>query len=255
VDDLARQRAATCRFWREDVSVRPGGDCADLDGVQVHTTGLAPRHWNGAQVSRPVDLTVLVPRIAEWFAERGKPWGLLVPAELELAPPGLTHATDQRVMLRQLDELPDAPLPAGMTITARSVPAHVARVQSESFGDPYDVTLAFVTPTLGPLAAPPQETVTVYDGDEPVGCATVARMDGVAGIFGVAVRERWRRGGIGAGLTALCLQRAAAGGCDLAYLNPSEIGYGVYTSLGFADALPMRVWLPDQRETTVHGHS
>jgi GNAT superfamily N-acetyltransferase len=244
-DDLARQRAATFRFWREDVGARPAGEWADLAGVQVHTTGLAPRHWNGGHVTRTTDLGAVVPEIASWFAERGKPWGLLVPAELELTPPGLTHATDQQVMLRRLDALPDAVLPGDVEATDRAVATDVARVQAEAFGDPYDVTLAFVAPTVGPAPAPPQRTLTAYDGDEPAGVATVAWMGTVAGIYGVAVRERWRRRGIGAALTAQCLQRAAAAGCDLAYLNPSEIGHGVYASLSFVDALPMRVWLPD----------
>jgi GNAT superfamily N-acetyltransferase len=245
VDDLARQRAATFRFWREDVAVRPGGEWADIDGVQVHTTGLAPRHWNGAHVTRPVDLDRTVPLVAAWFEQRGKPWGVLVPAELELTPPGLSHALDQKVMLLRLAPGPASALPAGLTVTEIGSATDVARVQSEAFGDAYDVTLAFVAPTLEPSAAPPQQTLTAYDGDEPIGCATVVLMDGVAGIYGVAVRERWRRCGIGAALTTMCLQRATTAGCDLAYLNPSEIGYGMYASLGFVDALPMRVWVPD----------
>jgi predicted N-acetyltransferase YhbS len=245
VDDLARQRAATFRFWREDVGVRPGGEWADLDGVQVHTTGLEPRHWNGAHVTRPADLAVAVPKVAAWFAARGKPWGLLVPAELELVPPGLRHASDQKVMLLRLDEPVEPTPPAGIVVTDRAPIVDVARVQSEAFGDPYEVTLAFVRPTLGPNAAPPQQTLTAYANDEPVGCATLVRMDGVVGIYGVAVRETWRRRGIGGVLTAMCLRRAATSGCDLAYLNPSEIGYRMYASLGFADAAALRIWVPD----------
>jgi GNAT superfamily N-acetyltransferase len=171
--------------------------------------------------------------------------GAADPAELDLTPPGLSHVTDQKVMIRRLDALPDAPVPGGIAVTDRAPTVDVARVQSEAFGDPYDVTLAFVAPTLGPKAAPPQKTLTAYDVHEPVGCATIVQMDGVAGIYGVAVLEKWRRRGIGAALTALCLQRAAALGCDLAYVNPSDIGYGMYASLGFVDALPMRVWVPE----------
>jgi GNAT superfamily N-acetyltransferase len=246
VDDLARQRAATLRFWREDVSVRPAGEWMDLDGVQLHTTGLAPRQWNGAHVSRATDLEPIVPMVAAWFHERRKPWGLLIPAELELTPPGLRHETDQPVMLRRLDGLHDvSPLPPRIAMTDRAPTADVAQVQSEAFGDPYEVTLAFVAPSLGPKAAPPQKTFTAYDVHEPVGSATVVLMDGVAGIYGLAVRDTWRRRGIGAALTATCLQHAAASGCDLAYLNPSEIGYRIYASLGFVDAPAMRVWVPD----------
>ena len=243
MDDLARQRGATLRYWREDVSGRPGGEWDELGGVQVHTTGLAPRHWNGALVSAPVDPGGLVPRVSAWFAERDRPWGLLVPTELDLTPPGLRHVDDQAVMLLRLTGLLDSvlELPARPDAPA----ADVALVQSEAFGDEYDVTLAFVAPTLRPGATPRRETWTAYDRQEPAGCASVARMDGVAGIYGVAVRAAWRRRGIGAGLTALCLRRARDAGCDLAYLNPSEVRYGVYASLGFVDALPMRVWIPD----------
>ncbi|MBK5307270.1 MAG: GNAT family N-acetyltransferase [Frankiaceae bacterium] len=245
MDDLARQRAATFRFWREDVSVRPAGEWTQIDGVQLHTTGLAPRHWNGAHVTRATDLGPVVPLVAEWFQERRKPWGLLVPAELELVPPGLSYAADQRMMLRRLESPVTSVVPAGFTVTDRAPAADVARVQSEAFGDPYDVALAFVTPTVGPAATPPQTTITAYDGVEPVGCATAVRMDGVVAIYGVAVREAWRRRGIGTALTAMCLDNARGAGCDLAYLNPSELGYAVYASLGFVDATPMRIWVPD----------
>jgi GNAT superfamily N-acetyltransferase len=241
VDDLARQRAATYRFWREDVSCRPGGAWAQLGTVQVHTTGLQPRHWNGACLTAPMDLDAVLPDVAAWFAARDKPWGLLIPAELDVQPTGLEHALDQGVMLRTLTDLPDVdPLP----VREDAPPEHVALVQAEAFGDGYDVTLAFVTPTLQPDRRPPQTTVTTYDGDAPIGCATVAFVDGVAGVFGVAVREAWRRRGIGAALTAQCLQLAAAAGCDLAYLNPSPMAHATYTRLGFRDALPFRIWVP-----------
>jgi GNAT superfamily N-acetyltransferase len=239
---LARQRAATCQYWRESVQHRPGGAWADLGGVQVHTTGLAPRHWNGAVVTRQVDLAPLVPQVGAWFAARDKPWGLLVPAELDVEPPQLRYVLDQPVMLRGLGDLPDV----GDLIVRDDAPAaDVAGVQAEAFGDGYDLALAYIAPLLLPGATPPQRTITAYDGDGPVGCGTVAFLSGVAGIYGIAVRERARRQGIGASLTAHCLRLAADAGCDLAYLNPSDIGYGVYARLGFEDAPPLRIWVPD----------
>ena len=42
--------------------------------------------------------------------------------------------------------------------------------------------------------------------------------------FLFAVREDWRRRGIGTALTALSMENARTAGCDLAYLNPSAIG-------------------------------
>jgi GNAT superfamily N-acetyltransferase len=241
VDRLARQRAATYRFWRDDVSRRPDGDYAVFDGVAAHTTGLPPRHWNGAFLTAPTDLQQVLPQVAAWFDAHDKPWGLLIPAEVEVEPPGLEHALDQPVMLRDLTDLP---VDADLAVRSDAPAADVAVVQAEAFGDAYDVVLDFVTPTLGPDARPPQRTITSYDGDQPVGCATVAFLDGVAGVYGVAVRERWRRRGLGAALTTRCLHLAAAEGCDLAYLNPSPMAYDVYASLGFRDALPFRIWVP-----------
>ena len=238
---LARQRAATYRFWRDDVSRRPGGDWAVFEGVQAHTTGLPPRHWNGAFLTEPTDLDAVLPQVAAWFHRHDKPWGLLIPAELDAEPPGLEHALDQPVMLRDLQDLPSTD---DRNLRTDAPAADVATVQAEAFGDEYDLALAFVTPTLRPDARPPQRTITAYDGNEPVGCATVAFMDGVAGIYGVAVRERWRRRGLGADLTARCLHVAAAEGCDIAYLNPSPMAYDVYAALGFRDTLPFRIWVP-----------
>jgi GNAT superfamily N-acetyltransferase len=186
-----------------------------------------------------------VPRVAEWFAERARPWGLLIPAELELTPRGLRHAKEQPVMLLRLDGLRPAFMPPKIAVTDRAPTADVAQVQSEAFGDPYAVTLAFVAPTLGPNPAPPQQTLAAYDGAEPVGCATAVRMDDVVGVYGVAVREKWRRRGIGAALTHMVLENARTLGCDLAYLNPSDLAYGMYAALGFRGSLPMRIWLPD----------
>jgi GNAT superfamily N-acetyltransferase len=241
VDRLARQRAATYQFWRADATSRPGGAWTQIEGVQLHTTGLPPRHWNGAFLTRPTDLHVVLPQVSAWFAAREKPWGLLIPAEADVEPPGLEHALDQPVMMRDLGELPDVE-PLTMRIDAPA--EHIARVQSEAFGDDHDVTLAFVTPTLLPGALPPQRTITTYDDDVPIGCATVAFLDGVAGVYGVAVREPWRRRGVGAALTAHCLQLGVDASCDLAYLNPSPMAHGMYAALGFRDALPFRIWIP-----------
>src|SRR4051794_24569012 len=75
---LARQRAATVAVWRADVASRPKGEWAQLRDLAVHTTGIPVRQWNGAHVTGP---DPDVGRAAEWFAERGMPWAILVPDE------------------------------------------------------------------------------------------------------------------------------------------------------------------------------
>ena len=235
---LPRQRRATWRVWQEDARTRPAGGWADLGGLVVHATGIPVRHWNGAHLLEPSG-TAALDACAAWFARRGLPWGVLVPSELDLEPPGLRHLLDQPLMLRDLEALPPLPdldLRWGTTSDA-------ARVQAEAFGD----ALADVEALLGPKRTNAAcGVVTAYDGSTPVSTATVVVADGVAGVFGVGTVASHRRQGLGAAVTLAALHEAARRGCDLAYLNPSELGYGVYAALGFTDAPPWRVWVPDE---------
>jgi ribosomal protein S18 acetylase RimI-like enzyme len=233
---LERQRRAAWRVWQADVATRPAGDWADLGGVAVHTTGIAVRHWNGAHLTRPDGLERLQ-EVRAWFAERVMPWGLLVPTELGLAPPGLDQVTVQRVMLRDLDGLP--PLP-GLALRWDAA-QDAAEVQAAAFGDGLEETLGFVAPKLTNAAC---GVVTAYDGTRPVSTATLVVVDGVAAVFGVATLPSHQRRGLGRAVTLAVLHEGARRGADLAYLNPSDSGEPVYRALGFTDAPGWVVWAP-----------
>ncbi len=221
---------------------RPEGEWAVLGGVQVHTTGLPVRQWNGTFVTDPrTDLAHDLARAANWFGERGMPYGVLVPAEWQLDLPGHRHEVDQPVMLRGLRALPAASPPRGATLTWASAASSVARIQAEAFDTDGELSRRYVEPLL---TAAGWSTVTASVGDDAVGCASVAVTGSVAGLYGIAVRHAWRGRGVGTALTAALLGAAAERGCDLAYLNPSGQAKALYTRLGFEDALPMRVWLP-----------
>lgn len=230
---LQRQRAATVAVWRADVSVRPRGDWADLGGLAVHTTGIDVPYWNGAHLTAPEGLQRL-DEAAAWFAARGMPWAVLMPSELDLAVP-LEHRTDQAVMLRPLDGLPpvpDLPLRWGHS-------DDVLAVQEEAFGD--DDLSEFLSPKA---ALPGCAIVTAYDGELPVATARVICTEGVAAVYGVGTVAAHRRRGLGAAVTLAVLNEAVRRGCDLACLNPSDLGRGVYASLGFTDVAPWRIYAP-----------
>jgi len=59
--------------------------------------------------------------------------------------------------------------------------------------------------------------------------------DGATGIFNVATPPPHRGRGYGAALTARAARDGFAAGAELAYLQSSEIGHGVYQLLGFRD--------------------
>jgi ribosomal protein S18 acetylase RimI-like enzyme len=58
---------------------------------------------------------------------------------------------------------------------------------------------------------------------------------GVAGIYNVATAPDVRRRGIGAALTAAAVAEGRERGCEVAVLGASELGYGVYERMGFAE--------------------
>ncbi|MDP3713461.1 MAG: hypothetical protein Q8R60_13380 [Mycobacteriales bacterium] len=57
----------------------------DLGDVAVHATGLPAAQWNGGHVTGPHPR---VDHVEQFFTTRSLPWGVLVPAELQLRPWG-----------------------------------------------------------------------------------------------------------------------------------------------------------------------
>jgi GNAT superfamily N-acetyltransferase len=225
MDAVARQRAATVAVWRADVQTRAYGGWAQLGDLALHATGIPVGHWNGCHVT---GTDTPWADAAAWFAEREVPWGVLIPEESDVEPPG-PPITTQRVMLRDLENLPDLPVldlrwDAGDDATA---------VQSDAFGDPLADATAFVLPKLlNPACA----VVTAYLDDLAAATATLVVVDGVGAVFGVGTLPGVRGQGLGRAVTLAVLHEARRRGCDLAYLNPSDLGYGVYARLGFTDA-------------------
>lgn len=92
-------------------------------------------------------------------------------------------------------------------------------------------------------------TITNYLGflnGRPVATSLVILGGGVAGIYNVGTLPEARRQGIGALMTALPLKDALAEGYTTGVLESSELGMGVYESLGFKKYcyVDQYVWLP-----------
>ena len=75
----------------------------------------------------------------------------------------------------------------------------------------------------------------------PVSTVETSLQEGVIGVFGVATVPDARRMGIGGAITAHAVRDRAAD-ADLAMLQSSEMGHGVYANLGFREVSRWEVW-------------
>jgi GNAT superfamily N-acetyltransferase len=137
------------------------------------------------------------------------------------------------VMTLPASALREVPAPEGVVIAR--VPGGVdvrplLQTAAEAFGSD--------APTDAELAAYHGRGVLARAGGEPAGSAfRSAVAEGVSELGGIGVRERFRRRGIAAALTAAAAADALAAGAELCFLTPGDDGAErVYARAGFARA-------------------
>jgi predicted GNAT family acetyltransferase len=80
--------------------------------------------------------------------------------------------------------------------------------------------------------------------DQPVATAGLYRKGEVAELGAVWTAESYRRRGYAAALTWTAIGEGRARGCNAAALKSSEMGYPVYTRMGFREVCRLRVYAP-----------
>lgn len=106
-----------------------------------------------------------------------------------------------------------------------------ATVASEAFGAPVQAASM-----LAPGSTLDDERCSWFlsyvDGD-PAACGQLLRTGEVAGVYSIGVRERFRRRGLGAAITAAALVAGRDSGCSIGVLQASPMGAPVYDRMGF----------------------
>lgn len=231
-----RVRTAHGDAWEAQGRLRVprGGGVRELRGIRLSASGIAHPRWNNGDVTA-ADADIEGARA--FFAERGMPWGVRVPAGMPW-PHGRFLFRKRLMGLHAAEHRPARDLP-GLRLRA-ATPADlsaVVRIDAEAFGEEPALERQWLEPHL----SAPNCTVAlaVLDG-VPAGTGYSLRSDGRSGpclyIAGVAVAADARRRGVAAQITSWLLDRGFAAGAELAHLHPdSDAAARLYGRLGFIE--------------------
>lgn len=236
----ARVQSAQADMWEAEGRMRAGA--VELRGIRLMASGLPHAQWNNGDVTAP-DADIAGARA--FFAERGVPWGVRVPAGMAWSHG--RHLFRKRLMALHPDAHRPAPAVAGLVVREAGADdaAVVVRIDASAFEADVEVERPWVEPHLGA----PGCTVALglLDG-EPVSSGLALRTDGRAGpclyVGAVAVLPAARRRGIGARITSWLLERGFAGGAELGHLHPdTDAAARIYARLGFVETAGFDVYV------------
>ncbi|MCH7899984.1 MAG: GNAT family N-acetyltransferase [Acidobacteria bacterium] len=140
-----------------------------------------------------------------------------------------------------MQPIPDHQMPTELEILSGSTTLddHIY-VASKGFGIPEEMLETVLVPAM---ARRPDATFYAgYVDDQPVSTSIGFIDEGSVSVFNVATLEDLRGRGYGAALTMKAVIDARNQGCEVAFLQSSELGYTVYTRLGFATIFTYDLW-------------
>lgn len=239
-----RVRIAHADAWEAQGRLRAsrGGGACELRGIRLSASGIAHAQWNNGDVSA-ADADIEGARA--FFADRGVPWGVRVPAGLPWSHGRLLFR--KRLMGLRAPEHRPAPSVPGLLLRAAApadLPA-ILRIDAEAFGEDPELEREWLEPHL----SAPRCTVAYAELDgAPVGTGYSLRSDGRAGpclyVAGVAVTAAARRRGVAARITSWLLDEGFAAGAELAHLHPdSDAAARLYARLGFVETPGLDVYV------------
>lgn len=235
-----------------DIAEHCGGIWDQRDGLAIKDTGLRAPGQNGAFVLHPLaDRAAAIASAIQHFTDRRLPYGILIPAGLDLAAEqacldlGLRHVRSHPGMaLHPLPAAIPAP-PPWLDIRPVSTDAeHAVEVETDAagFGSRLATSRKLFPPSL--YRRPNSEEFVGYVDGRPVATSVLVATGRTAGIYGVATIPSHRRRGIGAAMTWRAVAAGIARGCPMASLQASDDGQPVYARMGFRTATIFEIYAP-----------
>lgn len=177
---------------------------------------------------------------AEWMADRGLPFCLITTGERraeveELATSlGLveTEHAEPGMVLTSLESFPGRTSDVSIEIVSdEDTLAEMTEIFATEFEFPVEIA-RFLTPPAALDEASMRYLVGRIDGQF-VSMGTLIAHDDVAGVYSVGTINDFRGRGIGTDITWELLRLGREDGCRRGVLQSTEMGYSVYTNMGF----------------------
>jgi len=249
VEELERMVSALPIYWRSRVA-SCGGVVHEVDGLAVCLTGVPDEPFNPTLVQRaPIDPAAALRAAAQHY----RPTGLSLGIDLEATVHTEVREAAERAGFRRvesrpgmallIEELQRQPIPPGVEIRRvddAKVLGAVAEADAAAFGSDPSVVRSFIPDAV--LEDPSQRVYVAMADGEVVGAGESGIADGVLGVFGIATLPSVRRRGVATALTSFLIEDRADE-ADLAVLQSSPLGFGVYAGLGFRPMSTWEVWV------------
>ena len=181
-----------------------------------------------------------------WFAGRPFSWWVGpadAPSDLgrRLEDAGLAASETELAMAVELSRVREAgAAPDGLEIRRVTTPGELtdySRVNAANWTPPDRDVVRFYERAAPLLLAPgaPIRLYVGYAGGEAVATSEMTLGGGVAGLYGISTLEAHRRRGYGTAMTLRPLLDARVEGLEIAVLQASNAGAGVYRRIGFEE--------------------
>jgi len=237
LSDLNENWAAWLHFTADHAA---GGESRTFGAIRCSSVGVPMPLFNQAFVFEAPAADDLA-QATSWLSSRNVPFWVTAPDSVAPAMAALAGAADLDPTAATMPGMVYAPLadlsvevPGDaeiLAVTEAAQLADLAIVTSEAFGAP--VELAGM---LAPASTLDDDRCTWFLGyvdGEVAACGQLLRTADVAGVYAIGVRERFRRRGLGAAISAAVLAPGRELGCSIGVLQASPMGEPVYGRMGF----------------------
>lgn len=219
-----------------------------VDGAETHTFGSVAASSLGVPMPLFNQVFVFdhpivddVAAAVAWLRGRGVPFWVTTPGHLEgpigdhAELLGLSNAAETMpgMVMRSLGGL-ESEMPSHLDLAPVTHPDQLETVvaaTADGFGAP-----PAMARHIAPASMLDDDSMQWFVGsvdDEPAACGQLLLTDEVAGVYTVAVIERFRRRGIGEAMTRAILLAGRARGARCGVLQASEMGRPLYEAMGF----------------------